>query len=165
MKQNQTKRKNNINKIMSFLEDLCWLLDAQKGINYSEIISIISDIKENGTYIEKPSTDDLIGILPQLLTDRTLFTTNNSLAQFSSEVLGIEILNWRKRSRHEMIGVIICKVQESPVVAAGISKYVLTNILLNKDKIRKYQKEIENSNNQFLWNDAIRKIVEMETNE
>ena len=165
MKSYKEKRKNNVNKTMSFLEDLCWLLDAQIEINYSEVIKVISEIKEGGRYIEKPSTDDLIGILPQLLTDKALFTTNKSLAQFSLEVLGIEILNWHKRSRHEMIGVIICKVQESTNVANGISKYVLTNILRNKEEIRKYQKEIEDSNNQFLWNDAIRKIVEMENNE
>ena len=63
-----------------------------------------------------------------------------------------------------MIGVIICKVQESPKIADGISKYLLTNILKNKDKIHNYQLEVEKSNNQFLWNDAIHKIVEMEKN-
>lgn len=162
MKSKNVSRKNNVTKTISFLEDLCWLLDSQKGLNYSEVIKIISELKE---YTGKPSTDDLIGILPQLLTDKTLFVTNKSLAQFSFEVLGIEILNWHKRSRHEMIGVIICKVQESPEVAAGISTYVLSNIMLNKDKIKKYQKELEDTNNQFLWNDAIRKIVEMGNNE
>ncbi|OUO76953.1 hypothetical protein B5F53_15375 [Blautia sp. An249] len=165
MKQERNKSKKDFNKAVSFIEDLCWLLDSQKNTNYSEVLKTISDLKEQSVKAIEPSTDDLIGILPQLLTDKALFTTNKSLAQFSDEILGIEILNWHKRSRYEMIGVIICKVQESPTIATGISKYVLTNIMLNKEQIREYQKEIEKSNNQFLWNEAIHKIVEMEKNE
>lgn len=161
MKQDNKKSKIELNKSISFIEDLCWLLDSQKNINYTEILKVLGEIKQRKNNLLKPSTDELIGILPQLLTDKTLFTTNKSLAQFSDEILGIEILNWHKRSRYEMIGVIICKVQESPQIAAGISTYVLTNILQNKEKIRKYQKEIEKNNDQFLWNDAIHKIVEM----
>lgn len=161
MKQDGKKNKMELNKSISFIEDLCWLLDSQKSINYSEILKILSEIKRNKNNLLVPSTNELIGILPQLLTDKTLFTTNKSLAQFSDEILGIEILNWHKRSRYEMIGVIICKVQESPQIASGISTYVLTNILQNKEKIRKYQKEKEKENAQFLWNDAIHKIVEM----
>lgn len=165
MKYDSKKNQKDFNKAISFIEDLCWLLDSQKNINYSDILKLLSEIKENSNTPQKPTTDDLIGILPRLLTDKTLFTTNKSLAQFSDEILGIEILNWHKRSRYEMIGVIICKVQESPTIAAGISTYVLTNIMLNKEQIRKYQKETEESNNQFLWNDAIHKIVEMGRNE
>lgn len=161
MKQDSKKSKMELNKSISFIEDLCWLLDSQKSINYSEILKILGDIKKNTNNLLVPSTDELIGILPQLLTDKTLFTTNKSLAQFSDEILGIEILNWHKRSRYEMIGVIICKVQESPQIASGISTYVLTNILQNKEKIRKYQKQKEKEKAQFLWNDAIHKIVEM----
>ena len=164
MKQDNKKRLE-FNRSLSFIEDLCWLLDSQKNISYTEILKILNEIKSNKKQLVPPSTDELIGILPQLLTDKTLFTTNKSLAQFSDEILGIEILNWHKRSRYEMIGVIICKVQESPQIASGISTYVLTNILQNKEKIRKYQKEIERENVQFLWNDAIHKIVEMDKHE
>ena len=161
MKQDSKKNKMELIKSISFIEDLCWLLDSQKSINYSEILKILGDIKKSTNNQLVPSTDELIGILPRLLTDKTLFTTNKSLAQFSDEILGIEILNWHKRSRYEMIGVIICKVQESPQIASGISTYVLTNILQNKEKIRKYQKQKEKEKAQFLWNDAIHKIVEM----
>lgn len=161
MRTDNKKNKRDIDKSINFIEDLCWLLDSNKNINYSEIIKILSELKENNKNMSSidASTNDLVGILPQLLTDTTLFSTNKALAQFSLEVLGIEILNWHKRSRNEMIGVIICKVQESKEVSEGISAYVLSNILKNKEQFTKIQKESEATNNQFLWNDAIHMIV------
>lgn len=165
MRHENRKTQNSINKSITFIEDLCWLLDSQKNTNYTEVLSLLSDLKKSTPVLDAPTIDDLIGILPQLLTDKTLFTTNKTLAQFSDEILGIKILNWHKRSRFEMIGVIICTVQDSPEVAAGISSYVLSNIMNNKEEIRKYQKESEKANNQFLWNDAIHKIVEMDKHE
>lgn len=164
MKQENSKTSKNFTKALGFIEDLCWLLDSQKNINYNDVLNLLSQLKSQSNEQFKTSTNELIGILPQLLTDKSLFSSNRTLAQFSSEILGIHILNWEKRSRCEMIGVIICKVQESPKIADGISKYLLTNILKNKDKIHNYQLEVEKSNNQFLWNDAIHKIVEMEKN-
>lgn len=163
MKSESKKSRKEFDKSINFLEDLCWLLDSGKNNNYGELIKIISDMrksKENTISTQLgQEPDELVGILPRLLTDKSLFDTNSSLAKFSAEVLGIEILNWHKRSRNEMIGVIICKVQESEEIRNGISSYVLTNILQNKEKIKKIQKETEDSHNQFLWNDAIHKIV------
>lgn len=164
MKQRNSKSTKNFTKAVGFIEDLCWLLDSQKSINYNDVLNILNQLKSQANEINKTSTNELIGILPQLLTDKSLFSSNRALSQFSSEILNIKILNWEKRSRHEMIGVIICKVQENPEIADGISEYMLTNILKNKEKIRNYRIEVEKSNNQFLWNDAIHKIVEMEKN-
>lgn len=164
MKLENKKNRKEFEKSINFLEDLCWLLDSGKNNNYGELIKIISDMKKSheNTISNQlgQEPDELVGVLPRLLTDKALFDTNNALATFSAEVLGIEILNWHKRSRNEMIGVIICKVQESEEIRNGISSYVLTNILKNKEQIKKIQKETKDSHNQFLWNDAIHKIVE-----
>lgn len=162
MKIESKKNKRELEKSLNFLEDLCWLLDSGKKNNYSEIIKLLSDLKNNILSVNSSissNTEELVGILPKLLTDLTLFDTNRALAQFSDEILGIKILNWHKRSRNEMIGVIICKVQESSEIREGISSYLLADILKNKEQIKKIQKETEDSNHQFLWNDAIRQIV------
>ena len=157
------KKKKDFERTMNFLEDLCWFLDSGKKNDYKEIAKLLENIKHPA-----PNTlalqlgqepDELIGILQRLLTDKTLFNTNGTLAEFSSDVLGIQILNWHKRSRNEMIGVIICQVQEDDNVRDGISSYLLSNILKNKDKINKYRKETEESSNKFLWNDAIQRII------
>ena len=58
-----------------------------------------------------------------------------------------------------MIGVIICQIQESNIRLKGVSAYLLENILQNKDEFLKIQKDKENGNDQFRWNDAIHEIV------
>lgn len=162
MKSDTKKSQRELEKALTFLEDLCWLLDSGKKNNYSEIIKLITDMKKNSFAND---ADELVGILPKLLTDITLFDTNKALAQFSEEILGVKILNWHKRSRNEMIGVIICSVQESEEIRSGISSYLLADILKNKEKIKRIQQETEDANNIFLWNDAIHKIVGESTNE
>lgn len=161
-KNNKTNMDKNAINSLNFIEDLCWLLDSKKNINFSEVVKLVEDmkdIKKNNNTDSNVDTQELVGILPQILGDSTLFKTNRSLWQFSNEVLKIDILNWEKRSRNEMIGVIICNVMESEEVANGISKYILSNILINKEKFLKIQKEKENEHNQFMWNDAIHIIV------
>lgn len=157
------KNKKGIEKTINFLEDLCWLLDSGKKNDYKQIAKLLSNIKLTSSNPlasqlgQEP--DELIGILPRLLTDKTLFNTNGTLAEFSSDVLGIQILNWHKRSRNEMIGVIICQVQEDDNVRKGISSFLLSNILKNKEKINNFRKETEQTSNKFMWNDAIQRII------
>ena len=81
------------------------------------------------------------------------------MAQFSNEILNIQILNWEKRSRNEMIGVIICRVQDNEEIRKGISSYLLSNILKNKNEFAEIQKKSEKEHNNFSWNDAIHDIV------
>ncbi len=158
--------KKNIESL-SFLEDLCWLLESKKNLNFSEVAKTINDMRsvvedkanKNIQNEAKKLEEDIIGILPKMLVDSTLFKTNKSLSQFADEVLNIEIKNWEKRSRNEMIGVIICQIQDSSTKLKGVSVYLLENILQNKDEFVKIQKDKENGNNQFKWNDAIHEIV------
>lgn len=158
--------KKNIESL-SFLEDLCWLLESKKNLNFSDVAKTINEIKNVSDEKLNRNTqneviklqEDIIGILPKMLVDTTLFKTNKSLSQFADEVLKIEIKNWEKRSRNEMIGVIICQIQDSGAKLKGVSAYLLENILQNKDEFVKIQKERENRNDQFKWNDAIHEIV------
>lgn len=155
------KNNKNLQNSLNFLEDLCWLLDSKKNMDFSEIIKILQSQKEVKQCAKKNELgkEELIGILPKILVDTSLFKTNKALADFSREVLNIDILNWEKRSRNEMIGVIICKTLESKEVEDGISAYLLSTILDNKEKIRELRNENEKQHNPFSWNDAIQKIV------
>ena len=92
MKLENKKNKKEFEKSINFLEDLCWLLDSGKNNNYGELIKIISNIKKGNNLSTQlgQEPDELIGILPRLLTDKSLFDTNSDLAQFSSEVLAIK---------------------------------------------------------------------------
>lgn len=150
---------------LGFLEDLCWLLESKKNLDFSEVVKTIKEMRnENKININVKTEatkleEDIIGILPKILVDTTLFQTNKSLSQFADEVLNIQIKNWEKRSRNEMIGVIICQIQDSNTKLKGVSSYLLENIYQNRDEFVNIQKNKGSENNPFSWNDAIHEIV------
>lgn len=150
-------------EILGFIEDLCWLLDSKRNMNFSDVAKIVDDMKKEEQIHKKENvnqlSEDIIGILPRLLVDTTLFGSNRMLNQFADEILGIEIKNWEKRSRNEMIGVIICEIQGSESKKRGVSLYLLENILEKKEEISKLQKKNEAEKNPFRWNDVIHQIV------
>jgi hypothetical protein len=150
-------------EILGFIEDLCWLLDSKRNMNFSDVAKIVDDMKKEEQIYKKENvnqlSEDIIGILPRLLVDTTLFGSNRMLNQFADEILGIEIKNWEKRSRNEMIGVIICEIQGSESKKRGVSLYLLENILEKKEEISKLQKKNEAEKNPFRWNDVIHQIV------
>ena len=154
------KNEHSYEDMINFIEDLCWLLDSKKDMNYADIPRMLRRMSKGNekTAIELQK-EDLVGILPQVLTDTDLFRSNKSLAQFSNEILNIQILNWEKRSRNEMIRVIICRVQDNEEIRKGISSYLLSNILKNKNEFAEIQKKSEKEHNNFSWNDAIHDIV------
>lgn len=157
-----------IDKAYRFIEDICWFLDAHDDIRFSEIPKIIKaqeELNYNKTtnYKEKNVVDELIGVLPSLLVDSSLFKANRDLYIFSSEVLGIDIKNWEKKSKYDIIGNILCQIQELDNINDGVLVNLLSSIKKNKDKIKLLQQE-KNNNSQFSWNETIQKIVEL-TNE
>ena len=156
------RKQDHLNKSINFLEDLCWLLESNENESYGDVIKPLSILRGPANNLEhlEATSDDLIGALPRLLTDRALFGRNEDIAQFAFEVLNINILNWHKRSRMEMVGVIICQIQDDYNLAASISEALILDILDNKEQIKRYQLEVSrNSNSPFSWNDAIFNIV------
>ena len=84
-------------EILGFIEDLCWLLDSKRNMNFADVAKIVDDMKKEERIHKKENIDqlseDIIGILPRLLVDTTLFGSNKMLSQFADEILGIEIKN------------------------------------------------------------------------
>jgi len=57
---------------------------------------------------------ELIGLLPSALIDRKKFPRNEDLVKLAKNSLGIEINNWEKRSREDIIGRIIIAIENMP---------------------------------------------------
>src|SRR5690606_27194321 len=55
----------------------------------------------------------LVGTLPSFLVDEELFPTNEDIAEFSVSILNIHIPRWQKKSKYELIGHIVCNVNEA----------------------------------------------------
>ena len=137
----------------------CWLLDSHKEISYKSISKSLNQFRNfsvhGGHGKAENDTYELIGILPSLLKDTDIFPSNIQLVQFAQEVLDLEIPRWEKRSRNELIGLIICEVEEVNKERLGVLAEWSKNILNNKTKVKKMQ----NSRSNFSWNETIRELV------
>lgn len=64
-----------------------------------------------------------------------------------------------KKSRNEIIGLIVCEVEDVNQERLDSLTKRVANILKNKVKIREMQSKAKTSGNLFSWNETIQKIV------
>ena len=163
------KNKNDELKLkyaIDFIEELSWILDSRKNIDLKEIPKLLRSLQNEDENINKikkrysstnPNIHFLIGVLPRLFQDELLFPKNDDIANFAIELLGItEIKRIEKRSRYELIGMIVCKVtvlddQKLDLLVSTLMDIVDDQNMMNK--VRNEKKDIG-----FSWNDFIRKM-------
>lgn len=149
-----------IKHAIDFIEELSWLLRS-KRFNLEEIPSLLrtrlakktidSDEKADRKNIER-----LTGILPRLFQDNSLFSKNEDIAEFALEVLGIAISRVEKRSKYELIGLIVCETNELGNLKLEQLVDALTKVSASKSKIRHIAKRKNLAG--FSWNETIREL-------
>lgn len=168
---NKNKRKTSseleFQQFINFFEELSWLLDANKTLNFKNASKLLQQYRNlymhNSSGIDRGSNAyNLIGVLPSLLRDNEIFQNNSQLVQFAEEVLGLSIPRWEKRSRNEIIGLIICEVEAVNKERLDTLALWADNILQNKNQVKAMQTKAEASGNLFSWNETIQKLVEAE---
>ena len=167
---NDSKKKinteNERQKFFNFIEDLSWFLDSHKDINFKGASKYLSTYRysnlNNLIYDRKTSQYNLIGVLPSLLNDQEIFQSNFQLVQFADEVLAMNIPRWEKRSRNEIIGLIICEVEDVNRERLDLLIEWSENLLSNKNRVKSMQSSAINSGNLFSWNEIIQKLVGLE---
>ena len=105
------------------------------------------------------SSQFLIGVLPQLLADDELFSSNQSIAKFADEVFGIQITRWEKRSRYEMIGMLVMEVRLLPEAMQADLVRVLERLVLGGSEMKRLKRDSGQTG--FSWNETIRKLSEV----
>lgn len=88
--------------------------------------------KKNGSKSKK----ELIGTLPYVLLDKTYFPTNDIMVKFANKNLGIKIPNPKKKSRNEIMGVIIAEISKKDSKKIGKFSNALNTILGKENKIK-----------------------------
>lgn len=165
---NSNKRKSKydfeVQQFINFFEELSWLLDSNKELNFknaSKFLKLCRNSLAHGMNISDGTSEayNLIGVLPSLLKDNEIFQNNSQLVQFAEEVLEIKIPRWEKRSRNELIGLIICEVEEVNRERLNILTQWAANILKNKSQVKDMQSKAKTSGNLFSWNVTIQKLV------
>ncbi|MDO5978793.1 hypothetical protein [Flavivirga spongiicola] len=156
---------NEIKKIFNFLEELSWVFKSHKNVDLNDFLNEIR-INQNirnsimhGTINESrlSEKDRLIGILPKLLNDKKLFSRNSDLIDFAESTFNISISRPEKRSRYEIIGLVIIEILElKNNRVLDITDAIQS--LTSNTKFKTMLKKKKNSPN-FSWNEAIREIT------
>lgn len=123
-KPRQKTKKDKINdpvKVKRFIEELSWLLDAYSNVDFKAMPDTIRKYfsahpKESivmRQYVSSnPNQHFLVGVLPSVLNDESLFATNEDIAQFAKTVMKVHLLRYGKKSRYELIGTIVCETNK-----------------------------------------------------
>lgn len=159
-----TVNKKKIRDAINFIEELSWLIESKKKVNLKEITSILnsvanSDISERVSkkYLsENTNKNILVGLLPNLFQDKELFNTNNDLVDFSITILNVTITRSEKRSRYEIIGLIVTEINS--LNDRELLSVVEALSILTKNKNKLFQLKKEKKQADFSWNTAIQKI-------
>jgi len=152
-------------KGIKFFEELVWLLEAQRGLKLKEIPKVLREAiahpstadRVAGEYTSpNPNIHFLIGVLPRLFQDEKLFPNNSLIAKFATEVLSIPVSRFEKRSKYELIGLIVCETDKlSDEKLAKLVK-ALASLTGNEEKMKK-MREAEKTT-EFSWNEAIQSL-------
>lgn len=155
-----------VNYAIDFIEELSWLLESKKNLKLNEIPTILRSklltlsnvTKSADKYVSpNPNIHYLIGVLPRLFQDPNLFSKNEEIAEFAIEVLGIQISRVEKRSKYELIGLIVCEANTLNDKKLENLVNSLANITGSSEKINLMAKE--KSLVGFSWNETIRKLA------
>lgn len=79
----------------------------------------------------------LVGILPELLTDISLFPTNEGIVEFADAALGLPLKRWQKKSRYEIIGQIVCHTNSASPNKVRILSELVESMQNGDTSIRK----------------------------
>lgn len=152
---------------IDFIEELSWLLDSKKKLKLNEIPDILRSQMLTDSFVlsaadkyasPNPNIHYLIGVLPRLFQDTKLFPKNEDIASFAKDVLGIEVARVEKRSKYELIGLVVCECNELNDSKLEDMVNALSAITTSSEKISKFAEAKKLTG--FSWNEAIRKLSE-----
>lgn len=160
--------KNKIIQAANLIEELSWLLDSNKNISLKDIAEIIRQQSNSGSSISgsvvskythsNPNKQFLVGALPSLLQDNSLFKSNSEMLDFAEDVLRLSPSRAAKRSRTEYIGWIVCEVSNLNDKDLESLVQTLSAIVGDENKIKKMKAAKKEPN--FSWNTTIQKLSE-----
>lgn len=157
-------------KTLDLLQELVWAIRSRES---SELVNGVSYLRHlaNSERIErrkaekkgKPTLRDrrrdlkaLVGSMSLVLADTELFPANEDIAKFAMEALQISIARWEKRSRYEMIGMLVMEsINASPERLREVGG-LLNKISDESESMAQIKRRSRQTG--FSWNEAIRSL-------
>jgi hypothetical protein len=150
---------------LSFIEELGWFLESHKQVKLSDAAVTLREILAGPASARKvgaeytspnPNIHFLIGVLPRLFQDLRLFPNNAAIASFAGEVLGIKVSRYEKRSKYELIGLIVCETDTLSDDKLRVLVEALAELTKSEEKLDRIRSAAKESN--FSWNEAIQSL-------
>lgn len=151
-------------KTLDLVQELVWAIRSRPPDELAAGVKHLKKVaRDQSLLVSAKSTRDarrnakaLVGAMPLLLSDMDLFPSNEDIAKFALEALMIEIPRWEKRSRYEMIGMLVMETiklgdSELRAVARFVSSLGGGGRALDSFKKKSRQTG-------FSWNEAIRSL-------
>ena len=162
MEKLDSNKKRKINQAINFLEEISWILDSKKIVDLKEAPSLLRNLLESGqssSLNDSSASNDsnksyLVGTLPSLFLDTEIFKTNFDLADFAKDILNMPVSRPEKRSKYELIGLIICEVANLNESSLTSLTQALSKLTDNGDRIKLIRDAKKSAD--FSWNDTIK---------
>ena len=158
----------SLKKASLAIEDLLFAIQRVRPDQLKEAISalnlLVMDSKSHAnsavakTYQSAdPNKRFLIGTLPRLLLDRDLFPSNEDITDFAEVALRLEMTRTEKRSRHEIIGKIVCETDTLDERQLTDLVRALELIVGNKDRLAIMIEKKKSGT--FSWNETLQELL------
>ncbi len=155
-----------LSKTKRFLEELSWVLSSHSNLDFKALPRLIKSVLEQnavkpqavGGYVSSnPNKHFLVGVLPRLFIDETLFPSNDDIAEFARSVMHVEIPRFHKKSRYELIGHIVCQTNTLDDEKLRNLAKSLDVLASRADAVKTVA--IKRRQGQFGWNEILQSLV------
>lgn len=156
-------------KTLDLVQELVWAIRSRDSSELLDGVVHLRNLAESEKAKRRASQDaslllhdkraylrELVGSMSLLLADSELFPANEDIAKFATEALQISITRWEKRSRYEMIGMLIMEsINANPNRVRGVGA-LLDRIIAGPDAMIQIKSRSRQTG--FSWNEAIRSL-------
>jgi hypothetical protein len=152
--------------LLKFVEELSWLLSSYNDLDFHALGKLSADFDRaeratsnitSHSTSRLPTAQLLVGTLPGLLRDETLFPANVDIVEFATMTLDISISRWQKKSRYELIGHIVCNADLADEKKLNTLVKILDSVMSDKGGVR--QKFAEGRRSGLSWNEVIQRLL------
>jgi len=150
------------------LDELVWSL---QGIKLEQIRDAANALREvinqststsavaRGYQSVDPNKRFLIGVLPRLFQDRSLFPQNDDIADFAAAALELPMNRTEKRSRYEIIGKVVCETDQLDERRLTTLVSALEKLVGDKERLAEMAEKKKSGN--FSWNETIQELLKL----
>lgn len=155
------KKTRDPKMVRNFLEQLSWVLNSYPNLDFRALAgdysvegsassSLSSHVSKN------PNIHFLVGSLPGIFSNEKFFPNNEDIVEFASEALHLSIGRWEKRSRYELIGLIVCETVKLSDETLARLAVVLSKIV--SDEVKAKSVFHEKQRDKLSWNEIIQQL-------